>query len=248
MFLSRKPLALDRVWRRLADLVTRAWEPESVARLGSVSRFYKSRLLAWLTPLEAIARRLVLLEALRMPPPEAGRRAAPNAGAFALIPRAPRKRAAIYRKRTNKDQPALPLARRIERLHRLIADPRPHVRRLARLLHAQPDIARRILAAKPRHALFASSSRLLRVLHERAEADLALLRTPQSFPVPGVRCPARFTEGGGRAKSSAHAVGNLDVSGGSGRLLRLLTRGRRGRSAPGRSSRCRAGRLKAWRR
>ena len=26
--------ALDRVWRRLADLVRRAWEPGSVARLG----------------------------------------------------------------------------------------------------------------------------------------------------------------------------------------------------------------------
>lgn len=163
-------------WATVAHLVT--WvinlfgDASFLAALGPIRPKLRREILAWLRPAEALARKLLLIEAARLPKPNLpapaprvrppararfGRRgfAMPDPAdwpvAFKAIPqrRSPRVR---FKPRRPFLFTALALAERLEALARVAADPERYAARLGRRLHARPLRAARI-AAQPMSGL-----------------------------------------------------------------------------------------------
>lgn len=126
----------------------------------------------WLSSLEAYARRLILIAAAdiestppRPPAPRAapqGRRAkrATHTASFSFTPPAPSKRS-VRKPGLHQTRPIsiAALARRLEALARLAADPTRCIRRAARALQAKPAHARDILLTRiPRDHPFAAET------------------------------------------------------------------------------------------
>ncbi len=170
--MDRKPFDLQDAWQHVGDMY--AWivslfgAPFDIAERLLLVRKSRRDLLAWLGPVEALARRLLLLKALTLPPPNY---APPKAGeGRLLIAFADRALDDIHPKsetwrvrfcvmphgivRRKSDAPcadrrggdinfnALPLARRLEALRRVLENPAPAVARLCRLLATQREAVR----------------------------------------------------------------------------------------------------------
>ena len=124
-------------------------------------------LLSWLRPLEALVRSLLLIKAAEMPAPERAARRGKTAPrrsrrlveqdpetserwrvSFRALP--PVRRPGSRRRASSADLPsAWPLAERLEAVIRVLENPSPFARRLARRLRARPDLAPRALRLPP---------------------------------------------------------------------------------------------------
>jgi hypothetical protein len=166
--MSRAPFSLSDTWNHVGELY--AWiisvfgDAEAIAAQLMLTRARRRDLLAWLGPVEALARRLLLLKALTLPPPN---QPAPHAAtgrlaiAFTDAPEpspeeSPERWRVIFRVMPNAACPrraadtafanersqdkratsfnAFALARRIEALRRVLENPKPALARLARAL------------------------------------------------------------------------------------------------------------------
>lgn len=167
--MKREPFSLQDAWQNVGDLyatiVALFGEPLEIATRLLLMRENRRDILSWLGPLEALARRLLLLKALTMPTPND----APQKGAtgrviiaftdrvienihpepaqwrvhFNVMPkgalrRKPRREsdaeARPDRRGGDINFNALPLARRLEALRRVLENPAPAVARLCRLI------------------------------------------------------------------------------------------------------------------
>ena len=157
--------AARRFYERVVALYGAA---EHLARRAVLSARERRDLRAWLITLEALARKLLMVEALKL---AASRRAetrahaerksvaAPPArdpadwrGAFRFSPPAPRGSAlcVVPRAAARGAPNLLPLARRLDALARVLAHPQRAVRALARKLGDQIQFAARLLQNNPR--------------------------------------------------------------------------------------------------
>lgn len=154
---------------RLAlELICRLFgAPASLMRKRRIDSATRAALLAWLRPLEAFARRLLLIEAASQPPPNAPRftpkqpylKAGCGRGGFAdedstrwsvsfkTFPAAPRAARKSKRKRAARNSEFMSsaaLAERLEAIMRLAENPDPAIRRVARRLRANRGEAKRL--------------------------------------------------------------------------------------------------------
>jgi hypothetical protein len=171
--------------------------PFAIAERLILVRKTRRDILQWLGPIEALARRLLLLKALTLPKPNC-----PPAKVWAgrlLIAFADRPQAEIdpnaetwrvrfcvmpqgaLRRKSRGDAPAdkragghvlnaLPLARRIEALRRVLENPAPALARLARLLATQREVI--VAAFKPYRPRATCVQSLL--METQRQVDLAL--------------------------------------------------------------------------
>ncbi|HWA23542.1 MAG TPA: hypothetical protein VG735_14200 [Caulobacterales bacterium] len=170
--MNREPFSLQDAWQAMGDLyaaiVSLFGAPFEIATQFILMRQNRREILAWLGPVEALARRLLLLKALSMPKPNdappkvlPGRLVIafadrpiedidPNSEKwrvrFSVMPRGVLRRTRSKEPHTGlgADQRggainfnALPLARRLEALRRLLENPQPALARLRRLLATQ---------------------------------------------------------------------------------------------------------------
>ncbi len=175
--------------------------PGAIAARGTISAKFRRDLLQWLAPLEAMVRRLLLLEALRAPPPCASvcapkqkrrtqtRRKAPVRAASPVftIWNAARKRPPHLRKYVLVEgrgfrpeagletYPAAPVARRMEALLGVLENRAPHVARLARLITRTPARVRLCFGRYRRPALRVFAAVLQTI---QPEMNAALARLP----------------------------------------------------------------------
>ena len=168
--MNRAPFSLSDTWQHVAELygwiVSLFGAPLEIADKRALMRKDRREILAWLGPVEALARRLLLLKALSLPkpnqpapPPAAqgklviaftdrpewspGENAEDWRVSFRVLPRG------ALRPRTGAPQTdqrggaitmtAFPLARRIEALRRVLENPEPALARLTRFLAARRD-------------------------------------------------------------------------------------------------------------
>jgi hypothetical protein len=166
--MNREPFSLQDAWQAMGDLyaaiVSLFGAPFEIAMQLILVRQNRRDILAWLGPVEALARRLLLLKALSMPTPnDAPPKTPPGRVVIAFADRpiedihpnseewrvrfSVMPRGVLRRTRTKEpcaDQRggeinfnALPLARRLEALRRLLENPQPALARLRRLLATQ---------------------------------------------------------------------------------------------------------------
>ncbi|HWA21112.1 MAG TPA: hypothetical protein VG735_01805 [Caulobacterales bacterium] len=166
--MNREPFSLQDAWQAMGDLyaaiVSLFGAPFDIAMQLILVRQNRRDILAWLGPVEALARRLLLLKALSMPTPnDAPAKAPPGRVLIAFADRAQEDidpesekwrvrfcvmpHGVLRTKRSKEpcaDQRggainfnALPLARRLEALRRLLENPQPALARLRRLLATQ---------------------------------------------------------------------------------------------------------------
>ncbi|MES1203766.1 MAG: hypothetical protein ABUS57_20210 [Pseudomonadota bacterium] len=167
--MNREPFSLQDAWQNVGDLyatiVSLFGAPFEIATQFILMRQNRRDILAWLGPVEALARRLLLLKALTMPKPnDAPPKASPGRVTIAFAdrqiedihPKSTEWRVrfnvmpmgALSRKpRTDSGAApgadrrggeinfnALPLARRLEALRRVLENPAPALARLCRLI------------------------------------------------------------------------------------------------------------------
>jgi hypothetical protein len=168
--MNREPFSLQDAWQSVGDLyaaiVSLFGAPFEIAERLMLVRESRREILAWLGPVEALARRLLLLKALTMPkanepPPQAppGRvliaftdrpigdihpEATQWRVRFNVMPRGSlratrRSEPCADQRGGGVDFNALPLARRLEALRRVLENPAPAVARLCRLLAARRE-------------------------------------------------------------------------------------------------------------
>ena len=173
----REPFSLQDAWEHVADLygwiVSLFGAPRALADRESLLRQTRRDILAWLAPVEALARRLLLLKALTLPAPNcvpvflpSGRLTtafvdtpAPaldeNAETwrvrFSVWPHGTTRKAStatpLDTRRTGAiTDNALPLARRLEALRRVLENPEIALKRLTRLLAARRETASQAFA------------------------------------------------------------------------------------------------------
>jgi hypothetical protein len=166
-----EPTSREDRWRYLADMVTMVitlfGTPAALAAMRILRRATRIEILHWLAPLEALARRLLLLEAAALAPRNApparalirGRLAnalrdtpAPSDDpahwrvCFSLWPHgahhhARRETHSVSQPSPQIKETALAFAKRLEALSRLVRDRQPHVLRMAKLLAARRETA-----------------------------------------------------------------------------------------------------------
>jgi hypothetical protein len=196
-----EPTSREDRWLHLADLIAMViaifGSPAAIAATRILRRAARIDILHWLAPLEALARRLLLLEAAELPPRNAPpSRAFNNARIanalrdapppsedpaqwrvrFSLWPHGTQRRAAhemrIGAPAARIPENALTLAKRLEALSRLVQDRKPYVLRMAALLATRRDKA--FVAFAP----FRFGGPVRTVLAEtQAELDEALTNT-----------------------------------------------------------------------
>jgi hypothetical protein len=167
--MNREPFSLQDAWQHVGDLyatiVSLFGAPFEIATQFILMRQNRRDILAWLGPVEALARRLLLLKALTMPKPnDAPPKALPGRITIAFAdrqiedihPKSAEWRVrfnvmpmgAVRRKRRTDSGAdatadarggdinfnALPLARRLEALRRVLENPQPALARLCRLI------------------------------------------------------------------------------------------------------------------
>lgn len=166
--MTDEPYTREEIWHHLADMVGMVVSlfgaPAAIAAQRFLRIVARAKILHWLAPLEALARRLLLLEAAALPPanappPRIARlhiantlRDAPEFaweedasqwrvrfsiwpyGAHRRARREPREGKAPRRRVTEN---ALVIARRVEALWRVLENRRAHVQRMARMLAAR---------------------------------------------------------------------------------------------------------------
>jgi hypothetical protein len=166
---TREPFDIQDAWQTVGELyryiVALFGAPLAIAESLLLVKKSRRDILAWLGPVEALARRILLLRALSLPPTnEPPPKIAPSPLFIAFTDRA---EAAIdpdsekwrvrfcvmpygvLRRKQSREKcadrrggalafNALPLARRIEALRRVLENPGPAIARLARLLATQP--------------------------------------------------------------------------------------------------------------
>ena len=166
--MNREPFSLQDAWQYVGELygsiVSLFGAPFDIAVRLLLRRQDRREILAWLGPVEALARRLLLLKALSMPKPnDAPSKALPGRLVIAFADRpiedidpnsekwrvrfSVMPRGVLRRNRTKEpcadrrggeiNYNALPLARRLEALRRLLENPQPALARLCRLLATQ---------------------------------------------------------------------------------------------------------------
>ncbi|HWA22021.1 MAG TPA: hypothetical protein VG735_06460 [Caulobacterales bacterium] len=170
--MNREPFSLSDAWQAMGDLyaaiVSLFGAPFDIAMQLILVRQNRRDILAWLGPVEALARRLLLLKALSLPTPnDAPTKAPPGRVVIAFAdrpiedihPDSEKWRVrfcvmphGVLRARRNAEPNAglgadqrggainfnaLPLARRLEALRRLLENPQPALTRLRRLLATQ---------------------------------------------------------------------------------------------------------------
>jgi hypothetical protein len=166
--MNREPFSLQDAWQAMGDLyaaiVSLFGAPFDIAMQLILVRQNRRDILAWLGPVEALARRLLLLKALSLPPPNDAPPKTPPGRvviAFAdrpqedIYPESEKWRVrfcvmphGVLRTKRNKEPcadqrggainfNALPLGRRLEALRRLLENPQPALARLRRLLATQ---------------------------------------------------------------------------------------------------------------
>ncbi|MGE3301510.1 MAG: hypothetical protein AB7M12_00165 [Hyphomonadaceae bacterium] len=191
---------LSAAWERLAAMIQ--WivalygGPAEIAQRLCFLRKDRQHFLAWLAPLEALARRLLFIEAAVLPAPNrapAVTAAGRIANAYTDEPRAelpedPKRWRVVFRvgpSSARRAAPsvlaprgfgaianALPLARRLEALLRLMENRTRALARLARRLHASPKRCAAAFAPYRHRARFATDA-----LHAaQTEADIARAR------------------------------------------------------------------------
>ena len=167
----RPPFPLQDAWAHVGELydwiVSLFGAPRALADRLILLRKQRHEILAWLVPVEALARRLLLLKALSLPkantPPvftpgarvaRFADRAAPvmeeDAESwrvrFSVWPHGATRKAAsnpplAMQRGGAPTENALPLARRLEALRRVLENPEPALKRLTRLLAARRKTA-----------------------------------------------------------------------------------------------------------
>jgi hypothetical protein len=208
-----EPFTLEAAWDNLRYLAQFLFSlfatPAALAAQMLLSKAKRVEILQWLAPLEAAARRLILLEALTLPAPNAPAPPAPcgfigNTYADRTLPDFPENaedwRVHFHVFRASKPSPApqdkrthsacgirydaIALARRIEALRRVLENREAAVRQLAaRVLGVQPHMKAQVMARVER--CFApyrhkpGGARSLLPAVQR-EADLALARLNSS--------------------------------------------------------------------
>jgi hypothetical protein len=201
-----EPFSLEAVWEALRlwarAMVNALGEPASIAAGLLLPRAIREDILAFLAPLEAGVRRLLLIEAAALPRPNEapvpvsrGRvsanfredpvRALPEDSrewrcSFRLWPAAtrsetPRQTPTIRATKRVIHYNAFPLARRIEAVIRVLEDRAAYVAKIARRLHADPVETR--AAFRPFHARAPSANFLLRDIHRETELALETLNS-----------------------------------------------------------------------
>lgn len=170
--MNRAPFSLSETWNHVGEvygwIISLFGAPGEIAERLLLPRAARRDLLAWLAPVEALARRLLLLKALTLPPlnhapapAPAGRLVsafvdrAPEAldpvdanwrVRFCVTPRGlsrlPARKAQERRAGGAINLNALPLARRLEALRRVLENPAPALARLRRLLALGRHIVR----------------------------------------------------------------------------------------------------------
>ncbi len=168
--MNREPFSLQQAWQNVGELY--AWivslfgAPFAIAERLMLVRKSRREILSWLGPVEALARRLLLLKALTMPTPnDAPRKVFPGRLLIAFAdrpienihPESAKWRVrfcvmphGVLRGKRNTEPGAdrrggdinfnaLPLARCLEALRRVLENPAPAVARLARLIATQRE-------------------------------------------------------------------------------------------------------------
>jgi hypothetical protein len=168
--MTREPFSLQDAWQGVGDLyaaiVSLFGAPFALAERLMLVRKSRREILEWLGPVEALARRLLLLKALTMPKPnDAPEKALPgklliaftdrpiadihpdssqwrvrfNVMPYGVLRGKRREESSADRRGGDINFNALPLARRLEALRRTLENPAPAVARLCRLLAAKRE-------------------------------------------------------------------------------------------------------------